>query len=173
MHRFTYFCPDTSVNCSRLFNHQSAGIKRAASHAKAFPFWVLWKNNLMRKRCSSSNFDLNEGGKKQTKTKHQFLIRAVLFRDFLNGDAYLVAQVPPSVHHAIRAFTQNHLITILIGLINVLMEMEEMCFLRENLRKYSKNEEYTTLEYSDFTHCKQHIYIYTQIFIYICLKYIF
>lgn len=58
--------------------------------------------------------------------KWQFLLRAVLFWDFLNGDAYLVAQVPPGVHHAIRAFTQNHLVTILIGLMDVLMEIQEM-----------------------------------------------
>lgn len=49
-----------------------------------------------------------------------FLVRAVLLRDFLDGDAYLVAQVPPGVHHAVRPFTQNHLVAILIGLIDVL-----------------------------------------------------
>lgn len=48
------------------------------------------------------------------------LIRAVLLGDFLDGDAYLVAQVPPCIHDAIRSFTQNHLVPILIGLINVL-----------------------------------------------------
>lgn len=48
------------------------------------------------------------------------LIRAVLLRDFLDGDADLVAQVPPSVHHAVRPFTQNHLVAVLIGLVDVL-----------------------------------------------------
>lgn len=56
-----------------------------------------------------------------------FLVRAVFLRDFLDGDAYLVAQVPPSVHHAIRPFTQNHLVAVLIGLIDVLQrEMRRM-----------------------------------------------
>lgn len=86
--------------------------------------------------------------------KWQFLIRAVLFWDFLNGDAYLVAQVPPGVHHAIRAFTQNHLVAILIGLMDVLMEIQEMSFLVENLRKCSTAVELTTLERSHFIHCK-------------------
>lgn len=62
-----------------------------------------------------------------------FLIHVVLFRDFLDGDAYLVAQVPPRVHHAILAFTQNHVIAVLISLINVLLETKELivrkCFL--------------------------------------------
>lgn len=80
------------------------------------------------KCCSSSNLDSNEKKKQKQKKNHQFLIRAVLFRDFLNGDAYLVAQVPASVHHAIRAFAQNRLSTVLVGLVNVLMEMEEMYF---------------------------------------------
>lgn len=48
------------------------------------------------------------------------LIRAVLLRDFLDGDADLVAQIPPSVHHAVRPFTQNHLVAVLIGLVDVL-----------------------------------------------------
>lgn len=92
--------------------------------------------------------------RKKKNPKCQFLIRAVLFWDFLNGDAYLVAQVPPGVHHAIRAFTQNHLITILIVLIDVLVEIQDMSFLVENLRKCSKTEEETTLERSHFIHCK-------------------
>lgn len=123
---------------------------------QSFSFSGVTEKQSHEKRCSSPNFDSNEWKKK----KHQFLIRAVLFRDFLNGDAYLVAQVPPGVHHAIGAFTQNHLITILIGLINILMEMEEMRLLRENLRKYSKNEEYTTLEYSHFTTVYKYTYIF-------------
>lgn len=127
---------------------------------QSFSFLGVKEKQSHEKHCSSHNFHSNK------EKKNQFLIRAVLFRDFLNGDAYLVAQVSPGVHHAIRAFTQNHIITILIGLINELMEMEKMHFLRENLRKYSKNKEYTTLEYSHFTHCKH-------ICIYICLKYIF
>lgn len=57
--------------------------------------------------------------------KSLLLIHAVLFRDFLDGDAYLVAQVPPRVHHAVRAFTQNHVVTVLISLVNILLEIEE------------------------------------------------
>lgn len=34
-----------------------------------------------------------------------FLIRAVLLGDFLDGDAHLIAQVPPGVHHTVRPFT--------------------------------------------------------------------
>lgn len=57
--------------------------------------------------------------------KHLLLIHAVLFRDFLDGDANLVAQVPPRVHHAICAFTQNHVVTLLISLVNILLETED------------------------------------------------
>lgn len=50
------------------------------------------------------------------------VLRAVLLRDLLDGDANLVAQVPPSVHHTIRPLPKNHFITVLIGLVNVLKE---------------------------------------------------
>lgn len=55
-----------------------------------------------------------------------FPIRSVFLRDLLDGDAYLVAQVPPSIHHTVRPFTQNHLVTILIGLIDVLQHEKKM-----------------------------------------------
>lgn len=48
------------------------------------------------------------------------LIRAVFLRDLLDGDADLVAQVPPGIHHSVRAFSQDHLVSILIGLVDVL-----------------------------------------------------
>lgn len=97
-----------------------------------------------------ARLDSNEG----EKMEWQFLLRAVLFWDFLNGDAYLVAQVPPGVHHAIRAFTQNHLVAILIGLMDVLMETQEMSFLVENLSKCSTAVDRATLERPHSIHCE-------------------
>lgn len=90
---------------------------------QSFSFFGVMEKQSHEKHCSSASLGPNEG---KNKTKRKFLIRAVLFRDFLDGDAYLVAQVPPRVHHAIRAFTQNHVVTLLISLINVLLETEEI-----------------------------------------------
>lgn len=59
-------------------------------------------------------------GELKINRKSLFFIRAVLLGDLLDGDAHLVAQVPPSIHHTICSFTQNHLVSILIGLIDVL-----------------------------------------------------
>lgn len=49
-------------------------------------------------------------------------LRAVLLGDLLDGDADLVTQVPPSIHHTIRPLPENHLIAVLIGLVNVLKD---------------------------------------------------
>ena len=49
-------------------------------------------------------------------------LRAVSLWYLLDGDAYLVAQVSPSVHHSVRAFTQNHLVSAGAGLVDELPE---------------------------------------------------
>ena len=55
-----------------------------------------------------------------------FSIRAVFLWDLLDGDADLVAQVPPSIHHAIGSFTQNYLVSVFAGLIDKLQVVREV-----------------------------------------------
>ena len=47
-------------------------------------------------------------------------LRAVLLRDLLDGDPYLVTQVAASIDHPIGPLPQSHLLPILVGLIYVL-----------------------------------------------------
>lgn len=53
---------------------------------------------------------------------------AVPLRDLLNGDAYLVAQVSPSIHHSIRAPPQHHPVPILIVVVLVLKHTRSSCY---------------------------------------------
>lgn len=89
--------------------------------AKSFPVKASVEKYILVRKCSSESSAKTRFGIFQKK-KQKFFLRAVLLRDFLDGDAHLIAQVPPCVHHAVRPFTQNHLVAVLVGLVYVLQK---------------------------------------------------
>lgn len=90
--------------------------------AKSFPVKASVEKYILVRKCSSEYSAKTRFGIFQKKNNQKFFLRAVLLRDFLDGDAHLIAQVPPCVHHAVRPFTQNHLVAVLVGLVYVLQK---------------------------------------------------
>jgi len=71
--------------------------------------------------------DIHQDGSKREYVRYTSrwtALRVVLLWDLLDGDPYLVTQVTASVDHPIGPLPQNHLLPILVGLIDVLRERE-------------------------------------------------
>lgn len=117
---------------STMWSQEPWGSTAAASLPNPFPLRAYMENHIRMGKWTKAN----------NKNHVSFsFIRAVFLWDFLDGDSHLIAQVPACVDHAVRSFAQNHLVAILVGLVDVLQRIkklwkEKLCLWEEKRRSF-------------------------------------